>query len=62
MLKQAPHTCDNKISRYILCLGFTRSEEDSNLSMYLCEGDLLILVLYVEDIFLTELENLIGMC
>ena len=43
-------------------LGFEKSEADPNL-YYLVDGeDLLILVLYVDDLFITGAERLIGRC
>jgi hypothetical protein len=43
-------------------LGFTKSEEDTNLYLLQVGKDPLILVLYVDDLFLTGVENLIARC
>lgn len=61
VLKQAPQTWYAKIDGYLLCLGFAKSEADSNLYYVLNEGESLILLLYVDDLFLTGLERLIDM-
>ena len=43
-------------------LGFTKSKEDSNL-YYKIEGDgIMILLLYVDDIFLIDEDNPINEC
>ena len=45
-----------------MSLGFTKSKEDSNL-YYKVEGDgLMILLLYVDDLFLTGEDNPINEC
>ena len=61
-LKQAPRAWYSRIDGYLLRLGFTKSEADSNLYYALVEGELLTLVLYVDDLFLTGSKRLIGMC
>ena len=43
-------------------LGFTKSVADSNLYYKVVDGGSLILVLYVDDLFLTGAERLIGWC
>jgi hypothetical protein len=43
-------------------MGFTRSEADPNLYFIFVEDNPLILVLYVDDLFLTGGEKLIAMC
>ena len=43
-------------------LGFTKSVVDSNLYYKVVEGESLILVLYVDDLFLTGAERLIEWC
>ena len=42
----------SRIDGYLLGLSFTKSEADSNLYYVFVEGELLILVLYVDDLFL----------
>jgi hypothetical protein len=43
-------------------MGFTENEVDSNLYYIIVGGEPLILVLYVNDLFLTGLERLIAEC
>lgn len=50
------------IDGYLLSTGFTKSKADSNLYYILVETGLLILVLYVEDLFLTGVVKLIVGC
>ena len=45
-----------------MSLGFTKSEADPNLYYKVVDGDPLILVLYVDDLFLTGAERLIFGC
>ena len=46
----------------MISLGFTKSKEDSNL-YYKVEGDgLIILLLYVDDLFLTSEDKPINKC
>ena len=41
-------------------LGFTKSKEDSNLFYKVEEGNLVILLLYVDDMFVTAEDGLIA--
>jgi hypothetical protein len=61
-LKQAPRAWYSRIDGYLLSMGFTKSEADPNLYFILVGDDPLILVLYVDDLFLTGAEKLIAMC
>ena len=58
-LKQVPHAWYTKIDSYLIGLGFTKIEVDSNLYHILVEGKFLIIVWYVDDLILTGDENLI---
>ena len=61
-LKQAPRDWYSRIDSYLQQLGFEKSEADPNL-YYLVEGeDQIILVLYVDDLFITGEERLITRC
>lgn len=61
-LKQAPRAWYSRIDSYLVQLGFEKSEADMNL-YYICVGyDMLILVLYVDDLFITGGEGLIAGC
>jgi hypothetical protein len=52
-LKQAPKAWYARIDSYMMSLGFTKSDADSNLYYKVENGCPLILVLYVDDLFLT---------
>ena len=60
-LKQAPRAWYERIDSY-LKLGFTRSNADPNLYFKVVKGKPLILVLYVDDLFLTSADPLIHQC
>jgi hypothetical protein len=53
-LKQAPHAWYTQIDNYFTGLGFNKSEADENLYQIVVEGDILIIVLYVDDLILTS--------
>ena len=58
-LKQAPWAWYSRIDSYLRKMGFQWSEADHNL--YFLSGEVpLIPVLYVDDLFLTREERLIG--
>jgi hypothetical protein len=46
----------------MMSLGFTKSSADPNLYFKVVDGGLVILLLYVDDMFLTGVENLISEC
>jgi hypothetical protein len=58
-LKQEPHAWYTQIDNYFTGLGFTKSEADANLYQIVVEGNLLIIVLYVDDLIMTGDEQLI---
>ncbi|MCY6488364.1 reverse transcriptase domain-containing protein, partial [Actinobacillus pleuropneumoniae] len=51
-LKQAPRALYERIVSYLMKLGFTRSEADHNLYFKVEDDKPLILVLYVDNLFL----------
>jgi hypothetical protein len=51
----------SRIDGNLLSMGFTKSDADPNLYFTLVEDYPLILVLYVDDLFLTCVEKLIAM-
>jgi hypothetical protein len=59
-LKQAPRAWYSRIDGYLQSMGFTKSEADPNLYFILVGADPLILVLYMDDLFLTGVEELIA--
>lgn len=61
-LKQAPRTWYEHIDNYLQGMGFVKSEADSNLYYIAIGGDPLILVLYVDDLFLKSSSRLIEDC
>jgi hypothetical protein len=58
-LKQAPRAWCSRIYAYLQQLGFEKSEADPNLYFIVIGEDPLILLLYVDDIFITGAERLI---
>lgn len=58
-LKQASRAWYSRIDGYLTKMGFTKSEADPNLYFKTVGADPVILVLYVDDLFLTGLEKLI---
>ena len=61
-LKHAPQDWYSRIDNYLQKLGFLKSDVDSNLYFKLVENQPLVLILYVDDIFLTGEERLIVEC
>ena len=61
-LKQAPRAWYGRIDGFLMNLGFTKSKEDSNLYYKVVNDGIMILMLYVDDIFLTGEEKLISEC
>jgi hypothetical protein len=61
-LKQAPRAWYEKMDGFLMSLGFNKSVVDPNLYYHIDGNDCLILVLYVDDRFLTSSERLIVEC
>jgi hypothetical protein len=61
-LKQAPRAWYGRIDSFLTSLGFTKSKADSNLYFKVMNDELVILLLYVDDLFLTREERLITEC
>ena len=62
-LKQAPKSWyGGRIDNFLTSLGFTKSKADSNLYFNIMDNEPVILLLYVDDLFLTGEENLIAEC
>ena len=61
-LKQAPGTWYGKIDRFLKSLRFTKSKANSNLYYKVVDKGQVILLLYVDDLFLTGEEKLIVDC
>jgi hypothetical protein len=61
-LKQAPRAWYSRIDTYFLQMGFEKSDADPNLYFIISVEDMLILILYVDDLFITRVEDLIAEC
>jgi hypothetical protein len=61
-LKQAPRSWYSRIDAYLQQLGFEKSEAYPNLYFIVVGEDPLILLLYVDDLFITGAERLINSC
>jgi hypothetical protein len=61
-LKHAPRAWYARIDGYLMSLGFSKSVADANLYYKIVDGESMILILYVDDLFLTEAEHLITWC
>jgi hypothetical protein len=61
-LKQAPRAWYGHIDSFLTSLGFTKSKEDSNLYFKIMNNEPIILLLYVDDLFLTGEEMLVTKC
>jgi hypothetical protein len=60
-LKQAPRAWYVRIDGYLMILGFGKSVVDANLYYKVIDGESLILIPYINDLFLTEAESPIGL-
>ena len=58
-MKQALRKWYEKMDSFLVSLGFTKSKIDSNLYFKVEDGRPVILLLYVDDLFLTSEEELI---
>jgi hypothetical protein len=61
-LKQAPCAWCEKMDGFLMSLGFNKSVVDPNLYYNIDGNECFILVLYVDDLFLTSSERLIVEC
>jgi hypothetical protein len=61
-LKQAPRAWYGRIDSFLTSLGFTKSKVDPNLYFKVMNDEPVILLLYVDDLFLTGEEKLITDC
>jgi hypothetical protein len=59
---QAPKAWYGRIDSFMTILGFTKSGADPNLYFKFVDDGLVIPLLYVDDMFLTGVENLISEC
>ena len=61
-LKQAPRDWYGRIDSFLTSLGFTKSKDDYNLYFKVMNDEPIILLLYVDDLFLTGEDKLITDC
>lgn len=61
-LKQAPRAWYSRIDTYLQRMGFTKSDVDPNLYYIVVGDDPLILVMYVDDLFITRAKRMISGC
>jgi hypothetical protein len=61
-LKQGPRARYSRIDNYLQCIGFIKSDADPNLYLLMKDSNILIIVLYVDDLFLTGAKTLIAAC
>jgi len=59
-LKHAPRAWYSRIENYLQGIGFTKSEADPNLYFLLVGSEVLILLLYVDDLILTGAQRQIA--
>ena len=59
-LKQAPKTWYDKINSFLSSLGFTNSKADPNLYYKVEDGNPVMLLLYVDYLFVTGMDGLIA--
>ena len=59
-LNQAPRTWYGRIDSFLSNLGLTKCKADSNLYYKVEDGSLVILLSYVDDLFVTGMDGLIA--
>jgi hypothetical protein len=61
-LNKAPRAWYGRINFFLMRLGFTKRSVDSNLYFKVVDDDPIMLLLYVDDLFLIGVEKLISEC
>ena len=61
-LNKAPRAWYGRTYSFLTSLGFTKSKVDPSLYMYIMDDEPVILLLYVDDLFLTGSEKQIKDC
>ena len=61
-MKQAPRAWYGRIDSFLTNMGFSKSKVDPNLYLKVVEDEPVILLLYVDDLFLTGNEKQIVEC
>ena len=60
--KQAPRDWYGRMDSFLISMGFTKSKVDPNIYMKIMDDELVILLLYVDDLFLIGNEKHIKDC
>ena len=60
--KQAPRAWYSRIDTYFIHMGFEKSDVDPSLYFIIRGEDTLILILYMDDLFITGAEDIIVEC
>lgn len=61
-LKQEPRAWYERMDAYLLRIGFVKSIVDSNLYIKVVNDELVIILLYLDDLFITDVEQRIQEC
>ena len=61
-LKQDPRAWYGRINSFLTSMGFTNSKVDPNIYMSIIDDEPVILLLYVDDLFMTRNEKQIKDC
>ena len=61
-LKQNPRAWYGRIDSFLMGFGFTKSKDDPNLYFKVMDDEPIILLLYVDDLFLIGNDNQISKC
>ena len=61
-LKQAPRAWYGRIDSFLIRLGFTKSKSNTNIYLKVMDDEPDMLLLYVDDLFLTGNEKQIAYC
>ena len=61
-MKQAPRAWYSRIDSFLQSMGFQKSDADLNLYFIMVGDDPLVIMLYVDDLFITGRERPIASC
>ena len=61
-LKKAPRAWYGRIDIFLISMGFTKSKDDPNIYMNIMDDEPVILLLYVDDLFITRNKKQIKDC
>lgn len=60
--QKAPQTWYERIDNYLMGMEFSRNDVDPNLHFKIIKGDMLILIMHVDDFLITGEDHLIVQC